>query len=86
MRSKIRNFEPGAQWSGKDGKPTERAQGWMRDLTDAIPGANGSVTVAGAISETAGGSYGVNEQFMLNDLKTLVNQLRAALVSSGIVV
>lgn len=84
--ARIRNFEPGAVWSSKDGKPTERAQGWMRDLADAVPGGTGAITVAPAISETATGSYGANEQFMLNDLKTLVNQLRAALAASGVVV
>jgi hypothetical protein len=45
-----------------------------------------SATVAVAISDTAGGAYTATEQGMLNDLKALTNQLRAALVSNGIAV
>jgi hypothetical protein len=58
----------------------------MRDLTDAIPGSNGAVSVGSDVSGSAGAVYGSTEQAMLNDLASLVNQLRAALVSNGIVV
>ena len=45
-----------------------------------------SATVNSAISGTAGAAYTATEQTMLNDLKALVNQLRAALVANGVAV
>ena len=39
MSHTLRNFEPGAQWSAEDGKLTERAMGFLRDLFGYI-GAN----------------------------------------------
>jgi hypothetical protein len=45
-----------------------------------------SATVNAAISATAGAAYTATEQGMLNDLKALVNQIRAALVADGIAV
>lgn len=44
------------------------------------------VTVNAAISDTAGGTYTAAEQTMLNNLKALLNQVRAALVANGICV
>jgi len=51
-------------------------------------GASAQVEAAvnGAITGTAGGAYTGTEQTLINDLKALVNQLRAALVANGIVV
>lgn len=43
-------------------------------------------TVNAAIAATAGAAYTATEQTMINDLKALVNQLRAALVANGIAV
>lgn len=39
-----------------------------------------------AIASTAGGTYTAAEQAMLNDIKALLNQIRAALVANGIMV
>lgn len=44
------------------------------------------VTVNAAVAGTAGVVYTATEQGMINDLKALVNQLRAALVANGITV
>jgi hypothetical protein len=48
--------------------------------------AQSAAAVAAAVSGTAGGSYTGTEQTLINDLKTLTNQLRAALVANGICV
>lgn len=62
------------------------------DLTsDGGFGCNGSAaqssaTLNAAISATAGAAYTAAEQGMLNDLKAIVNQMRAALVANGIAV
>lgn len=45
-----------------------------------------AATAAAAISATAGALYTGTEQGMINDLKTLTNQIRAALVADGIMV
>lgn len=45
-----------------------------------------SATANAAIASTAGAAYTGTEQTMLNDLKALVNQIRAALVADGIMV
>jgi hypothetical protein len=45
-----------------------------------------SAAVNGAIAGTAGLVYTATEQTMINDLKALVNQLRAALIANGITV
>lgn len=43
-------------------------------------------TVNAAPSATAGAAYTATEQGLINDLKALVNQLRAALVANGVAV
>lgn len=102
MATILRNFEPGAVWSMSDGKPSERALGWMRSLYDyiyapttwTVTGAfacNGataqtSAAVSAAISGTAGAAYTAAEQGLINNTVTLVNQLRAALVANGIAI
>lgn len=48
--------------------------------------AQGSFTVDPAVSGTAGATYTATEQAIINDLVTLVNQLRAALVANGIAI
>lgn len=48
--------------------------------------AQAAATVNAAISATAGLVYTATEQTLINDLKALVNQLRAALVANGITV
>ncbi len=45
-----------------------------------------SATANAAITATAGATYTATEQTMLNDLKALINQIRAALVANGIMV
>lgn len=45
-----------------------------------------SAAVNAAITATAGAAYGATEQAMLNDIKALLNQIRAALVADGITV
>lgn len=45
-----------------------------------------AATANAAISATAGAAYTATEQGMLNDLKALTNQIRAALVADGIMV
>lgn len=45
-----------------------------------------SAAAAAAISATAGAAYTATEQGMLNDIKTLLNQIRAALVANGVMV
>ena len=45
-----------------------------------------SATANAAIASTAGAIYTGTEQTMLNDIKALVNQIRAALVADGIMV
>jgi hypothetical protein len=44
------------------------------------------VTVNAAVSGTAGAAYTGTEQTMINDLKALVNQIRAALIADGVLV
>lgn len=48
--------------------------------------AQASAAVNSAIAGTAGAAYTATEQTMLNDLKALVNQIRAALIADGIAV
>ncbi len=43
-----------------------------------------AATLNAAISATAGAAYTATEQTMLNDIKALLNQIRAALVADGI--
>jgi hypothetical protein len=45
-----------------------------------------AATANAAIAATAGAAYTATEQGMLNDLKALTNQIRAALVANGIMV
>lgn len=45
-----------------------------------------SATANAAIAATAGAAYTGVEQTMLNDLKALVNQIRAALVADGVMI
>jgi len=45
-----------------------------------------SAAANAAISATAGAAYTATEQTMLNDIKALLNQIRAALVADGIMV
>lgn len=100
--AELRNFEPGSIWSTPEGRPSERALGWMRSLYDyiyapttwTVTGAfacNGktaktSAPVNAAISGTAGAAYTATEQVLINSTTALVNQLRAALVANGIAV
>lgn len=89
MATPIRNFEPGSIWSATDGKTTDRAQGWTRTIVDrlnATPFVATVPTVNAAISATAGATYTASEQVMLNEIKVLLNQLRSALESAGVVV
>ena len=46
--------------------------------------AQGSFPVNPAVSGTAGAAYTAVEQAIINDLVSLVNQMRAALVANGI--
>ena len=63
----------------------------LQSLSVAGPfGANGqpaqeSFPVGAAVSGTAGAAYTGVEQAIINDLVTLVNNLRAALIANGIV-
>lgn len=43
-----------------------------------------AATASAAIAATAGGAYTATEQTMLNDIKALLNEVRAALVANGI--
>lgn len=45
-----------------------------------------AAAVNAAVAGTAGAAYTATEQTMLNDLKALLNQIRAALVANGIAV
>jgi hypothetical protein len=45
-----------------------------------------AATVSAAVAGTAGAAYTATEQGMINDLKTLSNQMRTALVNDGIAV
>ena len=45
-----------------------------------------SAAANAAIASTAGAAYGATERTMLNDMKALVNQIRAALIADGIMV
>jgi molybdenum-dependent DNA-binding transcriptional regulator ModE len=63
---------------------TERAQGYTRAVTTALEQLQAETAVNAAVGGTAGGSYTAVEQAMLNDMKTLLNQIRAALIASGV--
>jgi len=43
-----------------------------------------AATANAAIAATAGAAYTATEQTMINDLKALTNQIRAALVANGV--
>lgn len=47
-------------------------------------GSGGTVEINGAVSGTAGGSYTTSEQQIINDLVSLVNQMRQTLVDNGL--
>jgi hypothetical protein len=72
-----KQFEPFVKWCNDDLTITERARGYLQGLP--------AVTVGAEVTTSAGGTYTASEQAMLNELKTLVNQLRAVLVTNGIV-
>lgn len=58
---RLRSFEPTSFWSDKDGRPTERALGWMRAFERYV-GAGGETT----IPVTALGGDGVTTTQFLN--------------------
>ena len=62
MSHTLRNFEPGAQWSAEDGKLTERAMGFLRDLFGYIGANLGTIPV-----ETIGGDGVTTTTFLRED-------------------
>jgi hypothetical protein len=81
--SAIRNFEPASQWSSKEGLLSERAMGFTRAITDSLRTLQAESPLNSAVAGTASGTYTATEQAMLNDMKALLNQIRAALIASG---
>lgn len=61
------------------------AAGGIFVTNGVVTGVSTATSGAGAVSGTAGGTYTSTEQTIINDLVTLVNQLRSALVSRNIV-
>lgn len=59
-----------------DGKMTREGLRFLQSMWERLPE---ETTYNDAISSTAGATYGATEQAMLNDIKALLNQIRAAL-------
>jgi hypothetical protein len=83
---RIRGFEPASKWAREDGMLTERAQGYTRAVTDALETIQSQAVLSAAIGTTAGAAYTATEQAMLNNMNTLLTQIRAALIASDIAI
>lgn len=73
------------QFGTVSGSKLGSSAGEMLSLWGATPIVQPASANQAAVTQTAGATYTATEQAMLNALKTLVNQLRADLVSAGVI-
>ena len=83
---RIRGFEPASKWAREDGMLTDRAQGYTRAVTGALEQLQSETALNSAVITVAGATYTATEQGMINDMNTLLTQIRAALIASSIAV
>lgn len=76
-----RNIQVGTVTGSKIGTSTLQKIGFY----DVAPIVQRSGSAQAAVSGTADSTYSANEVTLINDLTTLINELRAALVAIGII-